>query len=393
MKSKITMCLLVLFAGAFIFSACKDTYDRKAKKTVVLPAGEVHQGWYFAAGDAVIIDGTVNGDVFAAGGIVEVGGIVNGDLIVAGGQVTVSGTISDDVRAAGGAVRISGKVGKSVTAAGGSLVLSRDGSVGRDLLAAGGNLEINGTVGEEARFASGDVDVSGTIKGNVQAAVDQLSIRRGAALGGNLEVFTRSKEAVSIDSGTVAGVISFSAPESEHHAHILGMSSGRFWFRMLFFLSLIVTVLALSFLLPSELKAFGDKVFRKAGWSAVAGIGVLLIAPIAALLLCCTLIGAPVGLLLFTALAWFIYLSQLSLGLIIAGWLLNLQNRKGWGLFGVVSLGLICIFVLGFVPYLHTLLVVAALVLGVGALSIMVSEAWKSRGSRSEGHQASTTAV
>ena len=135
----------------------------------------------------------------------EIDGTINGDLIVAGGQVTVGGTVSDDVRGAGGTVRISGKVGKNVTVAGGSVIIARGGSVGKNLLAAGGNVAINGSVGEEARLGAGDVDVTGMINGNVQAAIDRMTIHRGALLGRNLDVFTRSRENVVVDSGQSQG--------------------------------------------------------------------------------------------------------------------------------------------------------------------------------------------
>lgn len=378
MKSRLLFCILAIVAGATIFSACREG-SGNPKKKIILPAGEVHEGWYFAAGDQVILEGTVNGDVYAAGGIVEIDGTVNGDLIVAGGQVTVGGTVSDNVRGAGGSLRLTGKVGKNVTVAGGSVIISRESTIGRNLLAAGGNLEISGSVAEEARIAAGDADLTGNIKGNVQAAVDRLTIHHGAVLGGNLNVFTQTRENVTVDSGTVAGTITFAAREAEHQTHILGMSSGRFWFRVVFFFSLIVMTLVLTFTLPSELKAYGEKVYRKAGWSALWGIVVLLVAPVAGLILCCTLIGAPLGLLIFTVYLWCLYLSQLSLGLLISGWLLRMPDRKAWGLFGVVTLGLLCIFILEFIPYLHSLLVIAGLILGTGALCMMAGELWKAR--------------
>ncbi len=112
--------LTVVVVSALVFCT-EGARSQEVGKIVILPASEVHEGWYFAAGDKVIIEGTVNGDVYAAAGAVEVSGTINGDLLVAGGDVTVSGTISDDIRAAGGSVRIDGKVGKNVTAAGGNV--------------------------------------------------------------------------------------------------------------------------------------------------------------------------------------------------------------------------------------------------------------------------------
>jgi hypothetical protein len=376
MKPGIIVSILMIVLAAVLLPACREGGEKTLRK-VVLPAGEVHEGWYFAAGDEVLLEGTVNGDVYAAGGIVEIDGTINGDLIVAGGQVTVGGTVSDDVRGAGGSVRITGKVGKNVTVAGGSVIIARGSSVGKNLLAAGGSVEINGSVGEEARLGAGDVDVTGNIKGNVQAAIDRMTINRGAALGGNLDVFARSKENVTVDSGTVAGSITFKEREPEHRAHILGMSSARFWFKVLIFLSLIVTTLALTFLLPLKLLKYGETVHQKAGWSAMWGIVTLIMVPVVAAILICTLVGAPIGLLLLTAYIWALYFSQLSLGLLIARFVFRRTEGKGWKLFGPVGLGLVCVFLLEFVPYLNALLVIAGLILGTGALAMLAGETWK----------------
>jgi len=63
----------------------------KSERRVVLPANEIHEGWFFAAGSEVVIDGTVNGDLYAAAGIVEINGTVKGDVLAAGGQVVING--------------------------------------------------------------------------------------------------------------------------------------------------------------------------------------------------------------------------------------------------------------------------------------------------------------
>ena len=288
-----------------------------------------------------------------------------------------AGTVSDDVRGAGGTVRISGKVGKNVTVAGGSVIIARGSSVGKNLLAAGGKVQINGTVGEEARLGAGDVDVTGIINGNVQAAISRMTIHRGALLGRNLEIFTRSQENIAVDSGTVAGTVTFEAREPEHRTHILGMSAARFWFKVLFFLGLIITTLVLAFLLPVKLLKYGETVHRKPGWSVIWGIVTLLVIPVVAAILICTLVGAPIGLLLLTVYTWGLYFSQLSIGLLIARLMFGQTEGKGWKLFGTVGLGLVCVFLLEFVPYLNTLLIIVGLILGTGALVLMVGETWK----------------
>ena len=155
------------------------------------------------------------------------------------------------------------------------------------------------------------------------------------------------------------------------------MSAARFWFKVLFFLSLIVTTLVLAFLLPVKLLKYGETVHHKAGWSAIWGIVALLMIPVVAAILICTLVGAPIGLLLLTGYIWGLYFSQLSIGLLIARLVSRRTEAKGWKLFAPVGLGLVCVFLLGFVPYLNALLVIVGLILGTGALTLMAGETWK----------------
>ena len=88
MKPRIVLNIVTIILAAALLPACKEGGEKTHRK-VILPVGEVHEGWYFAAGDEVLLEGTVNGDVYAAGGMVEIDGTINGDLIVAGGQVNV----------------------------------------------------------------------------------------------------------------------------------------------------------------------------------------------------------------------------------------------------------------------------------------------------------------
>ena len=98
--------MLVFLLFGLVAVSCngwEHQQDRKTKR-VSLGANEVHNGWYFGAGDEVVIEGTVNGDAYVAGGYVEIDGTINGDLLVAGGMVTINGKVTDHVRGAGGTI-------------------------------------------------------------------------------------------------------------------------------------------------------------------------------------------------------------------------------------------------------------------------------------------------
>jgi hypothetical protein len=82
--------------------AADKAVDAQPRMPAGVPAAEVIDGEYLAAGPRVEISGTVNGDVYAAGGQILIDGSVNGDVLVVGGSVTLSGHVAQDVRVLGG---------------------------------------------------------------------------------------------------------------------------------------------------------------------------------------------------------------------------------------------------------------------------------------------------
>ncbi len=368
----ITLTVVVAVMGP----SCQQ-YDRgrtTGLKQTVMPAGEVHEGWYFAAGDQVTIDGTINGDAYVAGAIVEVGGTINGDLIVAGGQVTISGTVSDDIRGAGGVVRVSGRTGKNVTVAGGSVVIAKEAEIGKNLLAAGGDIQVRGSVAEEAKLAAGTIGVTGSIKGNVSAATDELSTYPGASIGGNLSVMSGDSTHIHVALGTVHGKTEISGPEAHVRKHFLGMTPGGFWFKVLFTLSLFLTALVLAFLFPQQLTGVGTTILGRPGASALWGILIIILAPVVMLILLCTVIGVPLALFLLFIYLWYLYLSQLALGVVVGHRILGADGKHGWRLVGVVCLGILIVRILAFIPYIATLIVLGGMLFGVGALALITKD-------------------
>jgi cytoskeletal protein CcmA (bactofilin family) len=374
--------LVICAALAVLVVSCQqggfNTTNREMK-TVILPAGEVHEGWYFAAGDHVIIDGTVNGDVYAGAGKVDINGTINGDVLAGGGMVDVAGHVSDDVRCTGGTIRISGNVGKNVTAAGGTIEVTRSAVISGGLLAAGGTIQSAGTVRKDAMVASGTAEFSGVVEGNLDVATGQLAVLHGARIGGNLTAALDVKEHARIDSGTVKGSVTIKLREEKEVHHILGLCPWRFWLKILWMGGLLLTGLVFFLLARKTFAEYSYVVKQNFGMSLVWGLVGLIAVPIAAIILCITVIGIPLGLILLAAYCTVAYLSQLSLGLLAGNLFFKTDQKQGWILYWAFAVGTILFQLLTFVPILGSLLILASLLLGFGALIQML---WKSMRSR-----------
>jgi hypothetical protein len=374
MKTFIRPHILQILLLPLLAFSCREGGMHSGEKRIVLPAGEVHQGWYFAGGDNVTIDGTINGDAFIAGGIVEVNGTINGELFVAGGQVSVNGKVTDRVLAAGGGIRLAGRTEKSILAAGGTINLSRSASVGENILGAGGTIMIDGTVGGNGRLAGGHVDISGEIKGNLDDASEYFRTENGAVVGGNLTVATKDSENVDIAQGTTRGTYTLKIQNREAESHILGVSPWRFIFKLLFMSSLFAFAFVLSFLCPKQITSLGTTITEKPGESVLVGLATLILTPVVAVILCITIIGIPLAMALMGYYGLLMYLSQLSLGVVLGFRLMGSDGKKGWALFGTVAVGMLIVDILCFIPIVNVLVALAGLVLGMGALAMITRD-------------------
>lgn len=367
--------LLVLLTISLICCAETENSDARKTKRVFLAPGEIHEGWFFAAGDQVMIEGTVNGDAYVAGGVVEIDGIINGDLLVGGGQVTVSGAVSDDIRVAGGVVRLNGKVGKNISAAGGTITIGKTAAVGGSVLSACGNFQVAGTIEGEAKVAAGDMTVTGTIMRNVDFVGDNLSVLSGAKIGGNVQIRVREKEHVEITEGTVIGKVDILTREEKPFQEIFGLHPIHFWFKILWACSLLLTGLVLVFAFPRQLTGIGTTIAGLPGKSFVWGVVGLILIPIVSVLLLVTIVGIPLGLFFLSAFCWVAYLSQLSLGVFLGNRLFGMEGKTGWHLFWAMAVGVVIIQALTFVPYIRPVIILAGLILGSGAILLELKAA------------------
>ena len=366
-------CGFAILCALLTFSCGGEQFRRMQEgEQVVLPAGETHEGWYFAGGDRVLIQGTVNGDAYVAGGQVQIEGTINGDLLVAGGQVTISGRVADDVRAAGGLIALEGTVGKNVTVAGGAVRVGRAAEIGGGLLAAGGNLDLLGSVNREVRAASGEMTLTGKVQGNLTFTGDRLSVIQGARVGGNLHAYVEDKDRVKIADGVVSGTTEITVHEVKPESRILGRGPWQFWFKVLWVLSLLVTALVCVLLLPKHLADVGATILHRPGMSALWGILGIILMPVAILILLVTIVGLPLGLLLLASFLWLLYVSQLTLGVALGERFFVKEPKTSGKRFWAYVLGIIIIQALTLIPYVCVLINLAGVVFGVGALLLVV---------------------
>lgn len=334
----------------------------------------VVEGDLVAFGREVEIAAEVGDDVIAAGGRISVDGRVGGDLSAAGGYVDVRAPVADDLLAAGGYVVVAGAVGDDVRAAGGNVRLTTGAAVAGDAYLAGRRIALAGRVGEDLRAAGRSIVISGQIGGDVDLAAREIDIASTAVIGGNL-TYRSPKEARIADGAQIAGAIT--------HEPLKYRAPG-VWaciaIAVLFALGLAVVGIVLYLLLPAFTVEAAGTIGREPWKSLFLGLGVTAAPPLAVVLLFATVIGVPLGLVV-TAL----YVVALVLGFLTAAfWLAEVGARlvrrgavltKGWRILALV-VAVALLLIVGAIPWLGGLVLVAAVLLGLGAWSLRTYRAY-----------------
>lgn len=392
-KIAVITSVIILLASSRIALAQEAVLisENTDSQIVTLGANQTHQGDYFAAGENVIISGTVKGDVYAAGSQVIIDGTVEGDILASGGTVTIKGIVNQDVRVAGGQVMIGGEIKKNLTLMGGNLVIASDAKIGGNVVAAGGNLVINAQIPGNLKAGVGNLMITANVGGNADVAVGQLTLTPKVAIKGDL-TYKSDQKALIAGEATVSGKITrlTYTPDQDQKlsASILTLESFKQKFSeslarvftALFWVSLLGS-LVVGFLLVHFFPNFtydAITTIEDHSWKTLGvGLLTLFIAPILIILVLVTVIGLPLGIIFTAYYSIILYLGRI----IFAYWLgarfiHRLARIAGKGV--TLAVGLFLFYLLGAITYFGPILTLSALFWGVGAIVLAEKKAYLS---------------
>jgi cytoskeletal protein CcmA (bactofilin family) len=328
-----------------------------------LPAGEEVKTDLIVFADRTQISGTVDGDLIVWSRSVIVTGHITGDIICFAQQLTVNGPVDGNVRTFVQNATLNNKVGKNVMAWAQELDLAETASVGGTVTVGAGNAELNGHVGGDVLGFAESFDVNGALGHDASFQAGTLHIGPNAEIKGRTK-FTGGREAEVSPSAKLGSPIEFTLKKREHGPNY---SSPRFyWHQILlwgasFVFGLVVLLLAPGFFFDVE---------RACGKSAQAiGFGLLFLfaTPIAAIILCVTIVGLGVGISTLLLYLIAIYSAQVYVG----SWLGERILGSGVGVgaaLGRLALGLLLLRAVGMLPYLGHWISFLVVAWGMGAM-------------------------
>jgi len=315
---------------------------------------------YYAAGGTVNIDADIAGDVVASAGDLFIGHQVQGDVMAAGGSVNIRGKIRDDIRTAGGNININASIGDDLFAAGGAINISSGTSIGGEAWLAGGEVHTAGTINQGLHIGAGNIIISGTIYGDVELEGGEIKILEGTLIEGDLH-YKSPNEAKIHPAAKINGKVIYEQSEWDHSHRGYGL---------FFSLTLVVAGIVLFLLFPGFTMSAVGKIASHPWKSLGVGFTLLIVTPAAAILLMSLVLGVWVGLsilaLYFVALLIGLLISCFFIGDWVARFLHKDVETSGRRILSVTVVIMLLGF-LQFIPVFGCLLVIALLLLGLGA--------------------------
>lgn len=332
----------------------------------------------FIAGGTVSVTKPVAGDLFAAGGNVDVAAEIGGDAVVAGGNVRLGAPLRQGLYAAGGRVSVDAPVQRNMRIAAGNVEIGPHAKIAGNATVAGGEVRVSGAIDGYLQVGGGRVVIDGPVGGDVEIAGGAVELGPNARVNGRLRYASRG-ELQRDPAAEVRGGIERFPPRAEWpvpsgaHART-GRGIGWVWS---FGLMIIAAILVAA--LPRVYAGVTATVRARWALALLIGFIALVCIPVAALIAMITLVGVPLAL---AAIA--LYLALLIAGYVSAGVaagelaLQRLQPARaaqpGWRI-AAAALGMLAISVLGRLPWIGGLVVLAALLLGIGALLMQLASA------------------
>jgi cytoskeletal protein CcmA (bactofilin family) len=340
-------------------AAAADTEHGNPNYT--LAAGQVVKTDLIVAADRAVIDGDVDGDLISWSRSLTVNGHVSGDILGGGELITVNGTVDGNVRAFCQTLEISGSVGKNLMAWTGNVTLDRRGKVVGTGTIGAGDIDLDGYIGHDLLAFFKTLDLNGSVGGNLRTQGRSLTIGSGAEIAGTAKF--KGPNPPNVSPGAKLG----GAMEFIHYERGPDRTSPRYYRHQIllwgagFVFGLVLLLVAPGFFYDVA------NACKKVGPSSGLGVLFLLGLPVAAILVCITIVGIPVGI---TAL--FLYLIALySTQVFVGAWLGERILGAGVGFgptLGRLALGLGIIRLLRMIPYLGALVGAIVIVWGLGAL-------------------------
>lgn len=325
----------------------------------------------YLAGPDVRLEQRAEADLVAAAGRLAVEGGVAGDAVLAAGSIEVHSPVGEDLRAAGGIISLASTVQGESLVAGASVHVRRAANLAGRVWLAGNEVTIDGTLRGPVKAYGRAITISGELTGPVVLYGERIEIAPGARIHGDL-TYTSSQDIVIAPGANVAGNVVreagvFHIPRPKFD--IPGLAA----LRPLLLFGLLAAGVLLYAVFPRYTVNAAHALEHAPLKSLGLGAAMFFSAPPIILLLVITIIGIPLAIAAAALYAVALLAGYLMAAFFLGERLLRLARKAepttGWRIFALaVALG--ALWLLRQIPYVGGLVILAALLFGLGALAL-----------------------
>jgi len=344
-------------------------------------AGTEHAGNVYLAGTEVHTEGPIHGDLVAAAGRIRIDHPVSGDTVLAAGSIEMYSRIGDDLRAAGGIISVSGHVAGEALLAGGSVSLGPDSEIAGRARLAGNDIVIGGHLRNGLVVYGKKVLVLGEVAGPIDISAERIEVFGSARILGDITYSSSHKIKIAPNamiSGKVVrtpGTFEFYRPRFK----VPGWPA----FRPLLLLGFLAAGMLLIVLFPRFTRAAMQAIDAAPLKSLGLGAAIFFSLPPVILLLVITIIGIPIALTLLAFYATALLTGYLVLAFFLGDKLLRIARRPpaagfGWRA-GSLAAALVLLWLARHLPYVGGLVVLIALLAGLGAIVLQAFSNYSGR--------------
>ena len=371
---------ILLFSLALLFSA-KPTYAVQFKNgtDVTFTKGQKIDETLFVSGTNVNFDGVLNGDLYCAGQNISITGSIKGDVICAGQSIKITGTVDGNVRVAGQSIDIDGTVTKNVSTLSQKLSLNSKSNVKGDIFFGGQMVDLSGIAGRDVAGASQNIVINGSLTRNAVVTASTMQVTDTAKLGGSLDYFVDQAEPasqISINSKSVKGEVrkhEIIAPEKPKveavQQKIKAATPGMMVLgKIMGIISYTLLALILLYFNRQHTEKVIDNIKQRPVVSGLIGLVVLCVAPIALLILCITVVGLPIALVLLLVHIATLFVSSLYATLLIGNLIIQkVGQNKVSSPYLAAFVGCLVVGLISLLPVLGWIFMFALVLIGLGA--------------------------
>jgi cytoskeletal protein CcmA (bactofilin family)/anti-sigma factor RsiW len=359
------------FVCALLLPAPAHAVDvQHGDPSYTLPAGQEVKTDLIVTASRTRIDGDVDGDLIVWSQSVVVNGHVKGDILGMAQHISLNGPVDGNVRVWCQVLALNSSVARNVMAWAQTMEMDEKATVVGTMMLFSGTSEISGNVSGDLLALSGDLDVNGALGHDATIRAERLTIGPGAEIKGMTKFTGRNRPNVSA-SAKLASPIQITLRSAGSPRRVPDYASVRYyWRRVLLWGVSFLFGLALLLIAPAF---FFDVVqtSKRVGPSIGFGALFLIATPIAAVIVCLTIVGLSVGIAALLLYAIAVYSAHIFIGAWVGEKLLGAGVGVGPAI-GRLAMGLAILSVLGMIPFAGGLIGLLAVIWGLGALILAI---------------------